>query len=521
MISIPKEINYLHDWFLQSARNYPDNYALCIENIKYTYKQLDIESKELSYKLIVGLGYKPTKVGVYAGVSKTNYISILCALRSGATYVPLNPKYGDERIINMIESSNLDAIIIDEQSINVFNYILPKLKNRPHLLFLGSKITEYKEFTKLKNENHIDKRIGYNLDDNNNYAYLLFTSGSTGKPKGVPITHENVNYFLSYNLKRYRLSQDDRVSQFFDRTFDLSIFDIFLAWGSGACLFPLKESDLFFPWKFIKKNNITVWFSVPSVITLMRKVLSHKNVKLCSLRWSLFCGEALPSKSVEFWREIAPNSIIENLYGPTELTIACSAYRWNDDSSKKECLNGLVPIGKIYNGLDFVLVDENNVISNTKGELCVTGPQMFLGYLDPDNNKNRFFLNEDNTSIKKFYRTGDLVKLSESGNLLYIGRLDNQVKVKGYRVELSEIEAIAREFNGVVDVVALHKKCTNNSDEYLAVFVIGNLLNIDLLKAHLKGKLPHFMMPQRINKIDSFPLTSNGKIDRQKLLLLL
>lgn len=516
IISTSKNINYLQDWFLKSAKEFPNNYALYLENKYYTYRQLDIESKKISSILIEGLIHRPKKVGLLAGVSKINYISILGILRTGSTYVPLNPKYGIERIITIIEESELDSLIVDEESIDVFNDLYPKLKNKPFIVL--PEIINKKCVDK-RNESYYEK-ITLNNDENyKKFAYLLFTSGSTGKPKGVPITHENVNHFLDINLKRYKITPNDRISQFFDRTFDLSIFDIFLAWGSGACLYPLKDTDILLPWKFIEKNKITVWFSVPSIITLMKRINLNNKIKLTSLRWSLFCGEALPSKSAEFWSELAPNSIIENLYGPTELTIACSVYRWNNNGSNQKNSNGIVPIGKIYDGLDYILIDRNNNVSKFEGELCVTGPQMFHGYLDPQFNKDSFFCHKSSSTNIKYYRTGDLVQISDSGDLMFKGRIDNQVKVKGYRVELSEVEAVIRGLDCVVDVVVLHNKgIIDCLDDYLVAFVISDKSHLELINNYIKERLPRYMLPKRIFMLDKFPLNVNGKVDRKQLL---
>ena len=188
-------------------------------------------------------------------------------------------------------------------------------------------------------------------------AYLLFTSGSSGRPKGVPVTHRNIRSFLDTNLARYRFTPQDRLSQTFDQTFDLSMFDLFMAWESGASVCVVQPIELLAPARAVERLGISVWFSVPSVANRLLDQAALLPGSLPGLRWSLFCGEALPRATAEAWQAAAPGSVLENLYGPTELTVACAVYRWDDGHSPAQCVNGVVPIGRIYPGLAFRVLD--------------------------------------------------------------------------------------------------------------------------------------------------------------------
>jgi non-ribosomal peptide synthetase component F len=176
-------------------------------------------------------------------------------------------------------------------------------------------------------------------------AYLLFTSGSTGVPKGVKVSHANVVHFVRSAVSRYGITETDRFSQNFDLTFDVSAFDMFVAWERGACVCCPSQKTLLNPASFIRSAGLTIWFSVPSLASMMTRLGALKPEVFPSLRWSLFCGEPLPQEIAMGWAAAAPNSTVENLYGPTEATIACSAYRWDPERSPLACDRGIVPIG--------------------------------------------------------------------------------------------------------------------------------------------------------------------------------
>jgi acyl-coenzyme A synthetase/AMP-(fatty) acid ligase len=240
-----------------------------------------------------------------------------------------------------------------------------------------------------------------------------------------------------------------------------------------------------------------------------------------SLRWSLFCGEPLTQRSAEMWQAAAPNSVVENLYGPTELTIACFLHRWDPERSPAMCRNGIVPIGRPYDGLAAMLVDENlrPVGDGNVGELCVNGPQTTPGYWRaPEITAERYVeLPVSRHQKRRFYRTGDLVARLPEGEYVFMGRADNQIKVLGHRVELGEIEAVLRAHPGVEHAIAFGWPAVGTTADGIVAFVSGNLDGVDELLERAKSALPPYVVPRRIFTVAEMPLNANGKVDRRVL----
>jgi amino acid adenylation domain-containing protein len=355
-------------------------------------------------------------------------------------------------------------------------------------------------------------------------AYLLFTSGSTGQPKAVMVSHANVLHYVDYVTRRYSITCKDRVSQNFDLTFDLSGHDLFVAWQRGACVCCPNKKQRFKPDDFIKGAGLTIWFSVPSTALFMHRLGVLKPDLYLNLRLSLFCGEALPEEIARRWALAAPNSVIENIYGPTELTIACTAYRWDDELSPQQCEHGIVPIGEPFDDMEVLIADENleEVQDGMAGELLMRGPQMSAGYWQDEERTKPAFVAVPGKNGKVFYRTGDRVRRRGPGKLMvYLGRVDSQMQVLGYRVEMGEVECAVRQASGLDGVVAIGWPLTQRGADGIEVFVEAETLDVTRLVAELKSKLPPYMVPRNIRLLRALPLNSNGKFDRQALLKIL
>jgi len=259
-----------------------------------------------------------------------------------------------------------------------------------------------------------------------------------------------------------------------------------------------------------------VWFSVPSLAVFMKRLGSLKKGNFPSLRWSTFGGEALSDDIVSSWREAAPNSEVDNGYGPTETTCMSVYYRWDPARSPKEVHQGIVPIGYPNPGMSVMVCDEEQreVPPGEKGELLMAGPQISLGYLnDPERTTRAYIVPPGKAEI--YYRTGDLVQRPRGSEpIRYFGRIDFQIKVLGHRVELGEIEAVIREATGVHGVVALGWPMTPNGAQGIEVFIERQNVDVGDVKKRIAAKLPEFMVPKKFHLVSRIPLNENGKYDR-------
>lgn len=496
-------------WFGRGLRVAPDGVALRIGRQQWTYAELHEEALRLAGAILAAGDGARNPVGVLASRSIECYAGILAAIYAGAAVVPLSPGFPCARTAEMARAASVRVVVCDRQG----SSLLPKLADfLPGMAVVlsdaGLSVPAGLRSVGATAWGALNKPVLVQPDDT---AYVLFTSGSTGRPKGVPVTHANMAHFLEINLRRYLLTPADVCSQTFDTTFDLAMFDLFVTWAAGATLVSTPAQAFLALPEFVSRHGVSRWFSVPSAVSLVRRRGGLAPGSLSGLRWSLFCGEPLTAADAEQWQTAAPNSVLENLYGPTELTIACSVYRWDSRTSPASCLNGLVPIGSVYPTMRALLITGDGDISEMEGELCVSGPQMFPGYLDPENDGDRFLT----IGGVRWYRTGDMVRTTVDSGLAFLGRVDHQVKIRGYRVELAELEWLASLESGV-DVAAI-VPVTDRSSRRLFAWYVGEPAAAARIKSRITSTVPEFMVPHWIKRLDQLPLTANRKIDRGAL----
>jgi amino acid adenylation domain-containing protein len=516
--------------FLRSSETFPTRAAVEIDGQALSYRELRSRAAALASLVRQRTPEGgPPLTAVFAHRSATTFAGILGALLAGHGYVSLNRTFPVARTRWMFTNAGCRSLIVDSASEDQIDEVLVGIP-WPVLIL----VPDRRDVTGLAARWPRHTVIG--ADDivapdswtpaaaaPDAVAYLLFTSGSTGRPKGVMVSHRNAQHFVNVITARYGITADDRFSQMFDTTFDLSVLDLFVAWQSGACVCCPDSKVLLNPDKFIRENRLSVWAAVPSVGVFMKRFGVLKAHRYPSLRWILFCGEPLPADVAAAWALAAPQAALENLYGPTELTVACSAYRWDAQRSPEACELGVVPIGLPLPGMQALVVDDDlrEVQPGEVGELLMSGPQVTSGYWEnPEATHRAYVVPDGRTSL--FYRTGDRVRRPMGdGPFTYIGRVDHQVKILGYRIELGEVESKLRAAAGVEEAVALGWPLTATGPAGISAFVTGRDLDVAEIRSSLEACLPAYAVPHAIHVLPEIPQTANGKIDRAALLKLL
>lgn len=468
-----------------SIKEYGDRPVFCMSNKFYSYRALG-ERVSAIRQVIRQAAIDEPIWGLAIQDNLNTYAAIIALWMEGKAYVPLHPSWPKERNQSIIEQVGLVNILdnCDAQ-------------------FKGELLDDWKDVS----------------DDA--YAYLLFTSGSTGTPKGVPLSRGNLAAFIeAFNDLGYNLTAEDRCLQCFDLTFDLSVVSYVAPLLVGACMYTIPYNKIKWSYTYIllEDYKLTYALMTPSTIQYLRPYM--KDIHLPDMRYSLFCGEALPTDVTEDWAKCIPNAEIDNVYGPTEDTIYCTRYRFRKNGHNIEH-NGVLSIGTTMTSGKVVIMDENNreVTIGAVGELCLSGKQLTQGYWkNPEKNAEAFFIAEDGT---RYYRSGDLCIYGEGGNILFVGRKDTQVKINGYRIELGEIECHARKFlDGVCNNV-LVMAYEDDGGLSIGMLIEHNEMDITSLINHLKQVLPPYMIPKKIVFEPSFPVNSSNKIDRSALKKLL
>jgi amino acid adenylation domain-containing protein len=470
-----------------NMREFADNKALHIGNRYYTYRELHEITRAVYAQIPAGKCYD--RIGIYCSNDVYTYASILAAGLYGAAYVPLNRNFPVLRNKRIVADCSLELVLG-----SIENEDVKEISDGVEYVPTGSALQPANSEAAGKTEQKT--------------CYILFTSGSTGDAKGVPVSNENVRSFFNYFLRNYDFNEQDRFLQTYELTFDVSVFSFFMPLLVGACCYVLPEEGIK-PLKiaeYLLKHDITVVSMVPGVLSYLDNYFNE--ISLPHLRYSFFSGDALYHDLAVKWSASVPHAAIHNFYGPTETTIVCTRYIFDPERSAAERMNGIVPLGKAFEGMEFMIVNED-LAETGKGELCFFGTQVIGAYLN-DANEDKFFVKKQ----KRYYKTGDIASVNEQGNLIFHGRTDSQVKINGYRVELAEVEHAVQQASGQRCVVMCVK--TGNLNRLIAFFEAT--INEAALREKLSELIPGYMIPQEFISVTEFPLNANGKTDRKALI---
>jgi amino acid adenylation domain-containing protein len=516
----------LHSGFLRSAQRFPDRPALRIDDQTQTYRQLRDHAAALAATIAGHFpAGAPELVGVLAHRSVTSFAGVLGALLSGRAYLSLCRLCPPEKTRTLLKRSGCRVLVIDGESVTHLSEALPA-DSEPLLLifpdlsdvsgvaasFAGHRVLGRADLEAV--ESWRSARVNPDA-----LAYLMYTSGSTGEPKGVMVTHRNVLAFLDAMTARYDITEHDRFTQMTSLAFDLSILDVFLCWEAGACLICAPKSEFLDTHRYIADNELTVYVATPSSSVFLKRMGGLKPGAYPALRWVLFCGEPLSVENARLWAAAAPSAVIENLYGPTELTVACTLYRYDQATTPAQAENGIVPIGAPFPGMKTLVVDEQvrEVPPGEAGELLMTGPQLTLGYLnDPERTAASYVRPPSLTDL--YYRTGDRVRRPRGDQpMTFLGRVDHQMKVRGIRIEPAEVEAVLREVAKAPEAVVLAWPIISGTATGIVAFLGIESADIDAIRQRVEKRLGTYIAPREYRLMPTLPKNGNGKIDRQAL----
>lgn len=492
------------EWLEQTAARLPEKTALCDTEEKLTYKQYHDKSVGIARRILdCGLvGQEP--VVVYLEKSAKVLVSFMGIAYSGNFYSPIDVDMPKQRVNKILEVLNPKLVITTDSLRDKFE----------EFEFSGNYLI-YDEI-EAKSEDALVRQAMDGIIDTN-LLYVLFTSGSTGVPKGVCITHRSVIDYIDWVTGTFAITDADTFGNQAPFYFDNSILDIYSAMKTGAAIYIIPERLFSQPVRlleFLKDNNVSTIFWVPSALMIISKLKAFRNVDVSdTLKRVLFCGEVMPNKQLNIWRKHLPDVVYANLYGPTEITDACTCYIVDREFSDEEPL----PIGFPMKNTEILVLDENDCLvtePNMTGELCVRGTGLAMGYYNnPEKTKEAFVQNPLNAAYdEKIYRTGDLVQYNQYRELIYLSRKDFQIKHKGHRIELGEIETAVSSLAGVTMCCCLYDVEKNR-----IVLFLDKDMKKDEVNAQLKALLPEYMLPGKILYMKELPLNSNGKIDRVKL----
>ena len=505
-----------------SAEVHPDRPAIRCSGESLTYAELEMRSNGMA-NVLLDLGLrKGERVGIFMNKSLESAIAIYGIMKAGGAYVPLDPFAPVGRIGFVINDCGIRHVITNEAKREQINQIFTNGTCVEHVIGLApSKDLQANYVPWEDTQSALVTPVDLHLTEQD-LAYILYTSGSTGVPKGIMHTHRSGLSFAEWASSTYSLSYNDRVSNHAPLHFDLSTFDFFATAIAGGTTVIIPEALTKFPAnlsKLMEDERISVWYSVPFALIQLMERGNIQTRDLSALRWVLFAGEVFPTKHLRQLMSMLPGIRFSNLYGPTETNV-CTYYHVDRIPADSD---DTIPIGRpCANIEDLVLdLDDQSVPPGEVGELLIRGGVVMKGYWgQPEKTATGFYKRPSLEHFEDiFYRTGDLVQLDENGNYRYLGRKDRQIKTRGYRVELDEIEAALLAHEGVQEAAAYPVPDQHGSNLIEAAVILRESVELDQsdLVDHLAQRLPAYAIPMRIDILEDFPRTSTGKINRREL----
>lgn len=487
-------------YFEEQVEKTPDNIAIVFENKEMTYRELNERANSLAEKLREEGIKNNSIVGIMYQRSCEVLVAILAVLKAGGAYIPIAPDYPDDRIEYMLKDSNVKILLTEKQYIKRISTIPKSIDINLNNKDIYSK----------------NKKNKKNISKPEDLAYLIYTSGSTGTPKGVMLKQQNLSNFHNAMKEKIEYLADGKAHKIISVTtisFDIFEFETLISLTNGLTVYMTNENEQKITAKLekiIKDNNIDIMQTTPSIMKFHLDNLTNKKDPR-SLRYLMLAGEPLSKTLVNSIQKQLPELTIYNGYGPSETTIFSTVENVTNQQQ--------ITIGNPIANTQIYILNKNQKVlpRGTVGELYISGDGVGKGYINKEEQtKNSYFPNPF-IKDKIMYKTGDLGFFNSNGKIICCGRIDHQVKIRGLRIELSEIENILHTVYNIENVIVV-KKQINGKDALCAYYVQKGPVDEAVLKKILQNKLPQYMIPQYFIRLKSMPYTPNGKIDRKALL---
>lgn len=484
--------------FKQVASDYSEKTALACENaMPLSYAALDVKSDAVAAHLLALGAGQGRVVAIFADKHPLTYASMVACLKIGAPYVVLDTASPHERLDKILQRCNPSVIV----SAGSFTW-----QQVP--------VCHFSELDNIKGSLPLSVIESVNPATP---AYLMFTSGSTGFPKGVTIRHDSMVNFCNWSKKTFSITPDDRLSGANALYFDNSVFDFTASLFNGACLVAQTQETVKQPMKLVNQlSNITLWFSVPSLLIYLSTMRALTKDSWPHIRAIVFGGEGYAKAELKkLYDMVGSRATLWNVYGPTECTCICSAYYISPKDFAD--MDALAPLGHLADNFSGLVLDESGkeVTKGDTGELVLCGPQVALGYYNDAERTQAAFMQRGGQAC---YRTGDLVRQDPAtGYYHFAGRKDNQIKHMGYRIELEEVEAAFHGISEVSQAAVVYQRKESHAGKLVAFLTVSAATDVATLKNRLREKLPSYMIPDDIHIMDALPKNANGKVDRKAL----